>query len=119
MPRPVTVLTKTGQWVGTLAYVAPEQIRGEPVDARADIYALGAVLYQCVTGRPPFSVASELEALAAHLDELLRGRARTARREGSTVSSIGRWPRSPGGGIALPVISVAQRSPPWRAAVDG
>ena len=62
-------LTKTGQWVGTLAYVAPEQIRGEPVDARADIYALGAVLYQCVTGRPPFSVASELEALAAHLDE--------------------------------------------------
>ena len=62
-------LTKTGQWVGTLAYIAPEQIRGEPVDARADIYALGAVLYQCVTGRPPFSVASELEALAAHLDD--------------------------------------------------
>jgi serine/threonine-protein kinase len=62
-------LTKTGQWVGTLAYVSPEQIRGEPVDARADIYALGAVLYQCVTGHPPFSVDSELEALAAHLDE--------------------------------------------------
>ena len=62
-------LTKTGQWVGTLAYVAPEQIRGEPVDARVDIYALGAVLYQCLTGRPPFSVESELEVLAAHLDE--------------------------------------------------
>ena len=62
-------LTKTGQWVGTLAYVAPEQIRGEPVDARADIYALGAVLYQCLTGEPPFPVESELEALAAHLDE--------------------------------------------------
>jgi class 3 adenylate cyclase len=62
-------LTKTGQWVGTLAYVAPEQIRGEPVDGRADIYALGAVLYQCLTGEPPFPVGSELEALAAHLDE--------------------------------------------------
>ena len=62
-------LTKTGQWVGTLAYVAPEQIRGEPVDARADIYALGAVLYECLTGHPPFEVRSELEALAAHLDQ--------------------------------------------------
>ena len=62
-------LTKTGQWVGTLAYVAPEQIRGEPVDARADIYALGAVLYQSLTGLAPFQVGSELEALAAHLDE--------------------------------------------------
>jgi serine/threonine-protein kinase len=63
-------LTKTGEWVGTLAYLAPEQIRGEPVDARADVYALGGVLYQCVTGRLPFAVESELEALAAHLAEL-------------------------------------------------
>jgi serine/threonine-protein kinase len=62
-------LTKTGEWVGTLAYLAPEQILGEPVDARADVYALGAVLYQCVTGRLPFAVESELEALAAHLAE--------------------------------------------------
>jgi serine/threonine-protein kinase len=61
-------LTKTGEWVGTLAYLAPEQILGEPVDARADVYALGAVLYQCVTGRLPFAVESELEAIAAHLE---------------------------------------------------
>ena len=62
-------LTKTGQWVGTLAYIAPEQIRFGRVDARSDIYALGAVLYQCLTGHLPFPVETELEALGAHLDE--------------------------------------------------
>ncbi|WP_246551654.1 protein kinase domain-containing protein [Miltoncostaea oceani] len=62
-------LTKTGHWVGTLAYIAPEQIRAEGVDARADVYALGALLHQCLTGRLPFPVDTELEALAAHLDD--------------------------------------------------
>ena len=42
--------TRSGHWVGTLDYVAPEQIRGERLDARADVYALGGVLYFALTG---------------------------------------------------------------------
>jgi serine/threonine protein kinase len=47
-------LTKTGQFVGTLDYVAPEQIQGERVDARSDVYALGCVLFQMIGGRVPY-----------------------------------------------------------------
>ena len=61
--------TDTGQLVGTLDYVAPEQIRGEAVDGRADVYALGCVLYQCVTGAAPFHRTSEAETLWAHMQE--------------------------------------------------
>jgi DNA-binding beta-propeller fold protein YncE len=46
--------TRTGQWVGTLDYIAPEQIRGGHIDARADVYALGGVLHYALTGRVPF-----------------------------------------------------------------
>jgi serine/threonine-protein kinase len=60
-------MTRTGQWVGTLAYVAPEQIRGARVDARSDVYALGGVLHHCLTGSVPFPADHELDALSAHL----------------------------------------------------
>ena len=50
-----TRLTKTGTLVGTLAYLSPEQVSARSVDARSDIYSLGTVLYECVTGEPPFS----------------------------------------------------------------
>jgi streptogramin lyase/predicted Ser/Thr protein kinase len=61
--------TKPGHWVGTLDYVAPEQIRGERVDARADIYALGCVLYYALTGHVPFEREGDEARLWAHLSE--------------------------------------------------
>ena len=61
--------TDTGRVVGTLDYLAPEQIRGDPVDGRADVYALGCLLYQCLAGSPPFRRDTEAETLWAHMQE--------------------------------------------------
>ena len=62
-----TGLTVTGQFLGTLDYVAPEQIQGGDVDGRVDVYALGCVLYQCLTGTPPFLRENEAALIYAHL----------------------------------------------------
>lgn len=62
-------LTRTGLMVGTLRYVAPEQIRGEEVDRRTDIYALGAVLYQMLAGRVPFEGPTDFAILKAQLED--------------------------------------------------
>lgn len=61
------VLDAAGELTGTLSYIAPEQIRGEFVDARADLYALGCILYECVVGHPPFQDASRSARLQGHL----------------------------------------------------
>jgi len=60
-------LTSTGHFLGTVEYAAPEQIEGKPVDARTDVYALGCVLYECLTGLPPYSHETEHAVLHAHL----------------------------------------------------
>ncbi len=62
-------LTATGQFVGTLAYVSPEQIQGKQVDGRADIYSLGCVLYESLTGRVPFVKEAEAAIIWAHVEE--------------------------------------------------
>jgi serine/threonine protein kinase len=61
--------TETGQVVGTFAYLAPEQIRGEAVEARTDCYALACVLYECLAGLPAFRRETEAETLWAHMQE--------------------------------------------------
>jgi YVTN family beta-propeller protein len=61
--------THAGGWVGTLGFVAPEQIRGERADARADIYALGCVLFHVLAGGPPYQRESDEATLWAHLHD--------------------------------------------------
>jgi WD40 repeat protein/tRNA A-37 threonylcarbamoyl transferase component Bud32 len=57
-----------GHLIGTIDYVAPEQIAGEEVDGRADVYSLGCVLYECLVGQPPFRRDSDLAVVFAHLE---------------------------------------------------
>ena len=71
-------LTKTGSTMGTVAYMAPEQARGEELDGRADVFAAGVVMYEMATGSPPFfgpSVAEIFAALLARDPEPIRKRA--------------------------------------------
>ncbi|MFI1385602.1 protein kinase [Embleya sp. NPDC020886] len=62
-----TRLTATGLMVGTPAYLSPEQIDGEAVDARSDVYSLGCLLYELLTGQPPFTGDSPFAVMNQHL----------------------------------------------------
>ncbi|MEH6375795.1 serine/threonine-protein kinase [Streptomyces sp. KLMMK] len=62
----LTGYTRVGQFVGTLDYVAPEQIAGKPVDGRCDVYSLGCVVFEMLTGAPPFRREDDMALLWAH-----------------------------------------------------
>ena len=64
-------LTQEGMTLGTPLYMSPEQAEGRPVDARSDLYSLGATVYHLLTGRPPFDGATSLAVAMAHIKEPL------------------------------------------------
>jgi serine/threonine protein kinase len=66
----VSPLTKAGVLVGTLIYMAPEQCRGEELDARADVYSLGAMLYEMLSGQPPFTANTLTGLITKHLNDV-------------------------------------------------
>ena len=62
-------LTAAGHFVGTIDYVAPEQIEGKSIDPRTDIYSLGCVFFECITGRLPFERDSDVSVMYAHISD--------------------------------------------------
>jgi serine/threonine-protein kinase len=67
--RDASVLTQAGQALGSMDYMAPEQIRGEDVSAQTDVYSLGCVMFECLSGKPPFADRQGMRILWAHLQE--------------------------------------------------
>ena len=65
----IATVTEPGVILGTVGYMSPEQVRGRPADARSDIFSLGAVLYEAVSGRPAFQGGSSIETMIAILQE--------------------------------------------------
>jgi len=63
-----TGIGEDGHLMGTIDYVAPEQIAGDEIDGRADVYSLGCVLYECLVGQPPFRRDSDIAVVFAHLE---------------------------------------------------
>jgi len=64
-----SVLTQPGQALGSMDYMAPEQIRGEAVTAETDLYSLGCVVFECLHGLPPFADRQGMRVLWAHLQD--------------------------------------------------
>lgn len=122
-------LTRTGQFIGTIDFVAPEQIEGKEIDGRADLYSLACVLFQCLTGSAPFPKESEVAIMYAHLrDEppsaralrpdlpegvdavLARGMAKDPDERFSTCAQMMAAMRAALGGHAVPEAAVTQEA---------
>jgi serine/threonine protein kinase len=67
--RGYTVLTKPGQVMGTVDYLAPELIKGAPASPASDIYGLGCTVFECIAGDPPFADRPQYQAAVAHLED--------------------------------------------------
>ncbi|MCA2962284.1 MAG: serine/threonine protein kinase [Acidobacteriaceae bacterium] len=133
-------LTQTRQTMGSLFYMSPEQINGQPVDSRSDLYSLGISLYQMVTGRKPFEGTSEFSIMAAHMqqqsippiqldpsmpqalnDVILRAMAKDANQRYQSAGEFyaaldGVLRMLQGGGAGAPVAVAAQAAAPVAAA---
>jgi serine/threonine-protein kinase len=90
-------LTRPGAILGTPLYMAPEQMAGDPVDARADLYAVGVLLYEMLAGRAPFTGCSSAEIMAAVL-----------RRDHPALDEV--WPEAPAALVALVARAMAERA---------
>ena len=62
-------LTQQGTVVGSLRYIAPERLRGEPIDHRSDLYSIGVILHELLMGTPPFAAADDFHLIEQHLSE--------------------------------------------------
>jgi serine/threonine-protein kinase len=81
-------ITHTGELVGSVHYVSPEHLEGRALDERSDVYSLGCVLYECISGRPPFERETDMAVLWAHLNAEIPPASRTRRRISDVVDRV-------------------------------
>ena len=92
-----SLLTRPGQALGSLDYMAPEQIRSEEITPAADVYGLGCVIYECLCGGPPFADRQGMRVLWAHLHD-------------PAASLLGRRPDLPAAGSVI-VLRALEKDP--------